>query len=124
MFEKATRQKYRFKTDVGLVTVEDLWDLPLTGLDKLAKALRKELQEAQEESFLETKPRSSVIETKFEIVKYIIQVKLKEKEDAVNVKAKKERKEKILEILAEKQNEALSQKTPEELLKELEELGV
>ena len=124
MFEQATRQKYRFKTDVGLVTVEDLWDLSLPGLDKMAKALRKELQEVQEESFLDTKPRSKSVETKFELVKYVIQVKLKEKEDALNVKAKKERKEKILEILAEKQNEALAQKTPEELLKELEELGV
>lgn len=124
MFEAATRQKFRFKTDVGQITVEDLWDMPLTGLDKLAKTLRKELQESQEESFLEVKPKSSVLNDKFEIVKHVIATKLAERENAKNLQAKKERKQQILQILEAKQNEALLQKTPEELLKELQELDV
>lgn len=124
MFEAATRQKFRFKTDVGQITVEDLWDMPLTGLDKLAKTLRKELQESQEESFLEVKPKASALNDKFEIVKHVIATKLAERENAKNLQAKKERKQQILQILEAKQNEALLQKTPEELLKELQELDV
>jgi hypothetical protein len=30
IFEQATRAKIRFSTPVGMLSVEDLWDLPLT----------------------------------------------------------------------------------------------
>ena len=36
IFMKATQKKLRFDSTQGLLTVEDLWDLPLTGTNKKA----------------------------------------------------------------------------------------
>ena len=41
MFEKASRLKLRFKTQNGIIAVDDLWDLTLDSLNTLAKALNK-----------------------------------------------------------------------------------
>ena len=47
MFEKASRMKLRFNTQRGVLSVEDLWDLPLIQLDNIAIALNKKLQESK-----------------------------------------------------------------------------
>ena len=58
MFEKATRRKLRFTSAAGLLSTEDLWDLPLTSatgkanLDDIAKALNRRLKDAEEVSFV------------------------------------------------------------------------
>jgi len=58
MFEKASRSKLRFMSTKGLLTVEDLWDIPLTSkngvsLDDIAKSLHKQIKESEETSFVE-----------------------------------------------------------------------
>ena len=57
MFERASKLKLRFNTEKGMVTTEDLWDLPLlqrnaVDLDSLAKNLNKAVKESGEESFV------------------------------------------------------------------------
>ena len=123
MFEKASRLKLRFKTSVGLITVEDLWDLSLQQLDSLAKSLNKQVKEDAEESFITVKSKANtVLELSFEIVKHVIKVKLEEAEAKKNAAEKKARKAQILELISQKQNEALSAKSIEELTAELENL--
>ena len=57
-FEKASRIRLRFDTPQGSLTVEDLWQLPLTSrtgranLDDIAKSLNRQLKETAEESFV------------------------------------------------------------------------
>ena len=131
MFAFATRKKFRFDTYKGQVTVEDLWDLPLTAtngrpnLDDIAKELYKKMKDENEMSFV--KPTSQVnkefniIKTKFDIVKYIIDVKLAEAEAAKKAKETKARNQRILGLIAQKEDEALASKSKEELLAMLAE---
>lgn len=59
MFEKASRMKLRFNTQRGVLSVEDLWDLPLIQLDNIATALNKKLQESKTESFIKTRTKDT-----------------------------------------------------------------
>lgn len=120
LFEKASRLKLRFKTSNGQLSTEDLWELSLERLDELAKSLNKEVKEASEESFIKTRSKSNVeLETKFEVVKRIIEVKMAEKAEKADRLAKAERKQKLQEILDKKKDSALEAKTIQELEAEL-----
>lgn len=122
IFEKASRDKLRYSTQVGQISVEDLWDLPLQNgsngldLDHIAKTCNKLIKHNKEESFVESPtPADEELELKFEIVKHVISVKITERDEAKEAKAKKEKKEKLLGLLAEKQDEELKGKSTEEL---------
>ena len=131
MFAFATKKKIRFETSKGLLSVEDLWDLPLTAtngrpnLDDIAKELYKKMKDENEMSFV--KPTSQVnkefniIKAKFDIVKHIIDVKLAEAEAAKKAKETKARNQRILGLIAQKEDEALASKSKEELLAMLAE---
>lgn len=121
MFEKASRLKLRFKSVNGLVSVEDLWDVPLTHLDSIAKALRKELRE-NEESFISETKKNTTNELAFEIVKQVIEVRLAEKEEKKAAAEKAAKKQRLLEILENKQNASLENLTEEQLRAEIEKL--
>jgi hypothetical protein len=115
MFEKASRQGIRYQYK-GLCTVEDLWDLSVQELDGIYKKLNKELKDATEESLLGvTKKKNTELELKVEIVKHIVQVKLAEAEAKEKRAARAQQKQKILGIIATKQDEALLSKSVEEL---------
>lgn len=123
MFIKASREKMRFPYK-GLATVDDLWDLPVTELDKIYKSLNAKAKQAQEESLLEVKTsEDEELTVQIEIIKYIVSVKLEEKKADEMAKERKEQKQKIMSILASKQDEALQGKSIEELEKMLDELG-
>ncbi len=76
LFIKATRNKVRFPYR-GLASVEDLWDLPVTELDKIYKMLKKQEKTANEESLLEVKTdEDEELTIQIVIVKCIVGVKL------------------------------------------------
>lgn len=115
IFELASRRKFRFKAQQGLVSTEDLWSLQLTVLDELAKGLRKELRET-EESFIEKSTTKNVdLEIKFEIVKHIISTRLAEQNQRAADRDKAARKQQIMEIIEQKQNSELLSLSKEEL---------
>lgn len=122
IFEFATRTKMRFPYR-GLITVEDLWDLAPRDLDSIFKTLNSELKQVKEDSLLNTKTKEDKeLDTKIEIIKYIVGVKLEEKELRLQAQTKREQKQKILEILSEKQDQDLQSKSVDELKSMLEEL--
>ncbi|GLY32029.1 hypothetical protein [Kineosporia sp. NBRC 101731] len=122
IFETATRNAFRFDSNRGLISTEDLWDLPLASkagfdLDSVAKAVNDELQSASQTSFVQTEadPRKGELETKLEIVKHIIAVKIAENEAKRNRAARAAEKERLLGILAAKRDDELQGLSAEEL---------
>ena len=123
VFEIAVREKYRFPYK-GLVSVEDMWDLSVTELDKVFKELNKQVKTAQEESLLETKTKEDeILENKIAIVRHIVSIKQKESKDKMMERQRKAQKQRIMEIMADKEDEALKGKSLDELQKMLDELG-
>ena len=123
IFEYASRNKVRFPFK-GMISVEDLWDLSLTNLDSVFKTLNAEVKKSEEEQLLSTKASvDTELEVQIAIVKHIVSVKLTEKEAAEKASAKKAQKQKIMSIIATKENEALQNSSIDDLKKMLDELG-
>ncbi len=129
IFEYATRNKLRFESPRGQLTVEQLWDVPLRGrddfnLNAIAKVANKALKEISEESFVETTKTAEHTrrEVAMEVVKYVIDLKLGEEKAAAVRADRKLEKEKLLGILAEKQAGKLSELSEKELEKRIRAL--
>ena len=122
LFEIATRERYQFPFK-GMIDVSDLWDLSLTNLDSVFKILNAEAKKCAEESLLNTKSKEDEeISNKIEIVKYIVNVKLDEKKKREDAKKNSERRQRLLEIKAKRQDAALENMSDEDLDKALAEL--
>lgn len=128
MFQKASREKLRFDTGKGQLSVEDLWDLPLTSttgrpnLDSIAQELNKQLKTSDTVSFVNpSKKTNNTVQLKFDIVKYIIDVRLAENNARLQATEKAERKEKLRKLINAKEEEDLQGKTREELIAMLDE---
>ena len=122
MFEFATRNKLRFPYR-GQISTEDLWDLSVESLDAIFKTLNAKVKEAQEESLLQTPTREDdELSIKITIIKHIVSVKLTEAELSAKAHENREKKQKILEVLANKQEDALMNKSVEELQQMLKDI--
>ena len=123
MFEKAARMKLRFGFR-GQSSAEDLWDLSVEDLDGLYQTLRAEQRDLETESLLKKRnSRANVVGLRVDIVKHIATVKLAETDAAEAMAQNKLRKQKILEIIATKQDADLESQSVEDLTKLLNELG-
>ena len=122
LFEVATRNNYQFPFR-GMINVIDLWHLSPTNLDSVFKTLNAESKKSQEESLLVTKTKEDEeISNKIGIVKYIVGVKLAEKKAREDAKKNAEKRQRLLEIKAKRQDAALENMSDEELNKALAEL--
>lgn len=123
MFEKASRLKLRFNSPQGYISVEDLWDLPLTSerpnranLNSIAKEVSRELKASGEEDFVN--PASTADETlqlRLDILKHVIHVIQTENAAARAAIDRREKKARLLELIAKKQDQELEGKSVEEL---------
>lgn len=130
MFEQASRLKLRFESPKGLLSVEDLWDIPLTSntgkanLDDVARALYTELRESsQAVSFVNPSEKSNdILQLKFDVAKHIIDVRVAERNAAKELEERKQKKQHLLEIISRKENAVLEGQSLEELRKMAEAL--
>lgn len=129
LFEKAVREKTRFDTIKGIITVEQLWDMKLTSkdgydLDTLAQNIYKDLKESSEISFITPKSneKQKDLEFRLELVKHIIDTKMAEAKAKNEAAVKAETKKKIMERIAKKQDEAMDSMSIEDLQKQLDSL--
>ena len=122
MFEVATRNKLRFPFK-GMISTEDLWDLSVSDLDTIFKQLNSLAKQAEEESLLSSKSKhDKMLEARIGIIKHIVTTKLEEAENRERAQELYEQKQKILGIIANKQDASLETKSIEELEKILVDL--
>ena len=120
IFEQGTRAKLRFTTPNGMLGIEDLWDLPLTSrranLDDIARYLDAELKSSASVSFVkEGSETNAATKLAFDVVLHIINVKLAEQKAASLAADNREKKQRIMAIIEQKQAEALSASSIEDL---------
>jgi len=115
-FKEASKQKLRFQTSKGLLSVEQLWDLSLNELDALAVALEVDVEESGRKSFLtKTSSKNKLAKLRFDLALDVLTSKQEELQ-AANEKAEtKEHNKKIISLIAEKQDESLRNKSIPEL---------
>ena len=122
LFEIASREKYRFPYK-GLISVEDLWDLTLPQLDGVYKALSKEVKTQGEDSLMAEAITDKKLSNMIEIVKYIFSVKQQEADARKTAAENKRKRERIAEVMAQKEDEALHNMSADELKKLMSDLG-
>lgn len=123
LFAIATAKKFRFESNRGVLSVEDLWDVPMTELDVIYRRLNKQLRDVQEESLLENTRRGITdLEMKVELVKSIFAAQQEQSEDAKNRAERRAKKQHLMNLLAEKQGEELKGLDAKRLQKMIAEL--
>lgn len=126
IFERASRSKTRFPYK-GMCSVEDLWDLNVHQLDYIYKSLNTQLRaEEMTDSLLSSENETSENETselelQVSIIRHIVSVKLADAEVVRQEHARWKKQERIMSILADKQDAGLAALSEEELAKMLED---
>ena len=118
MFERATRNKLRVATPKGAsMEVEDLWDLKLEDLAATLTGLNHQIKDLGEENYLEETDNKAteILKFKFSVVKHILDTKKEEKKAAADAAKVRKERNKIEGLIAQKEDEELSNKSPEEL---------
>jgi hypothetical protein len=130
IFEYATRNKIVFPSARGNLNVEQLWDVPLRSkneskddfnLNSIAQGINKTVKAMSEENFVDNVRTASNIrsEMALEIVKHVIGVKKAEEDNAKKRADAKVEMDKLLTILAEKQDGKLSEMSEEDIYKRI-----
>lgn len=126
MYKRAVKSQVRFESSRGVLTTEQLFQVPLSGefsLDNLAKAVNRNLKEIEEESFVSApSEEKDLLQFKLDILKDVISERIKDSEIKSERIAKNDMKQKLKSLLAEKKDAALSDLSEEDILKRLEEL--
>lgn len=120
MYKQASKLGLRFQTNRGVLSVEQLWHLSQTDLGNTVKAVKKVLKKNDDDelSFLEAAKTVDVEnQLRFDILKDIYLTKKREKEELRDAAEAKAYNEKIIAIIAEKQEGALKDKSIDELEK-------
>ncbi len=122
MYKDASKQKLRFATSKGSLSVEQLWDLSISDLDNLAVSLQEAYEKSKGKSFLEKRTtKDKGLKLQFDIALDILQTKVEESEAAKKKAERKANNQKIMALISEKQDAALANKSIKELTAMLEE---
>ena len=115
LFEMATRNKMRFPSTKGELSVEDLWDLSDKDLDVVYKNLKDQEVKSSEESLLDDANVDPKLTAAIDIVRHIFTTKRNEKlaeKERIN---KKLAQKKYIDALSKKEDEAIEKMSEAEL---------
>lgn len=121
LFERATRQKLRFETVAGNISVEDVWSLPLSrgkvNLNDLAKELNKEIKTFEEEDFVNktSNSKNEDIKLKFDIILHVIKYQTEQAEAKEKATLTLEKRRSIQALIEKKESQQLENLSIEEL---------
>ena len=125
MFEKSTRLKLRFNSPKGLLTGEDIYSLPLLtnsptqiDLNTVAQIAFDELAALSTKIFVGAAANSTkreLAQLRLDIIKHVIDVKEAEAVANEQAKVRASQKERINELIAEKQLDGMKSKSLDEL---------
>ena len=128
MWIEALSKKLRFEYK-GLISIEDLFDLSLNELDEIYRKLKKELDEYKqysEDSLLNKDEKkdetSEELQLKIDVVTAVFNHLKKQQEELQRKIALQNQRDKILGIIADKQDEELSNKSISELKELLDDM--
>lgn len=127
IYRYAAQWEIRYPSVRGDLTTEQLFHLPLAGrngfdLNSVAKAVNAELKANSEESFVSeeaTNPKRRRLEVALDVVKDVIAFKQQQAAAARNRAARAAERQKLLDAISSKRDQALTSKTIEELEKQL-----
>ena len=122
LFYIASRSKFRFPSTKGDLTVEQLWEMPLTSrngfsVNDVAIRVNSELKSLEEESFVETSsnPRRTELRQMLDLIKIIIATRKQENEEATEAARKASLRKQIMDTIATKEKDQLSTMSIDEL---------
>jgi len=127
MYKEAAKRKLKFQSERGLLTVEDLFDLKLTGkcsLDTVSRGAIKAKTEKTESLVASTRRTQEQImnDLRIDILRDIIRDKQAEAEATAKREETKILEQKIVGAIERKRDAALENASEEELIAKLEAL--
>ena len=133
IFEQASRvrPKLRFDSVQGPLTVEDLWDLDLqtqrsnkASLYDIGNDLNKQVKEATDDVLFsdEVSKVAPTLQLKLDIVKHVVEAKKAENAAKLAEAARNAKKQQIMGLIVQKENEQLSASSLEDLRAQLASL--
>ena len=127
LFKKATKQDITYNTSKGVLTLNDLWKIPLESksttaitLDSILVSLDTELRkETTSTSFISktSSSSSSKVQLAFDVAHEILKERLVDKKALEETLVESQRKARIKELIAEKKEDNLKNLSIEELEK-------
>ena len=124
LFMRATREAFRYESARGLLSTEQLWQLPLIGqrantgfdLDNVARTINAEIKAMGEESFVEREnPLREVAVARLEVVKAVIAYRQAEARAQEKRAANASERKAIMEALDNRKRADLSAASVDEL---------
>lgn len=123
MYKQLIKDRTRFTTSKGNLSLEQLWDLSINELDTLAVSLQEAYDKSNnKKSFIQKKTtKDKNLKLQLDVVLDILLTKQEESEAAQKKAERKANNQKIMALIADKQDEALAKKSIKELTEMLEE---
>ena len=126
MYKRASQLNLKFNTPVGMASLQQLWTVSVNDLKSAVTDAYKVLNKAnsKELDFLQDFEQAASEEETltYEILKDVYITRREAAKAKQNERERKEKEQKLLEILAEKKESSLRSKSEEEIKKMLEEL--
>lgn len=118
-YKQASQLQLRFQTNRGNLSVEQLWSLSLTDLANAIKAVKKVLKGTDNDDELSFLDENKTVDTenqlRFNILKDIYVDKQTALKEARSAQDRKAYEQKILNLIEEKKEDALKEKSIKEL---------